>query len=152
MTIRLATNEDLNILKEMYKKVVENMYKNGLRIWNEYYPCEVLAGDIDNQTLYILEDNNEIIAACVLCPSDGEHEEKMGWKEVTSQALYVHRFAVNVKYLRQGMGSVFLEKAREVAKNKGVKYLRLFAITLNKNAINFYMKNGFQKVSRNRST
>lgn len=151
MTIRLATNEDLNILKEMYKKVVENMYKNDLKIWDDYYPCEVLAGDIENQTLYVLENNDEIIAACVLCPSEGEHEEKMGWKEVTSQTLYVHRFAVNVKYLHQGIGSIFLKKAKEVAKQNGAKYLRLFAITLNKNAINFYMENGFQKVERNTS-
>ena len=146
MIIRLAQKQDLNELKEMYKKVVENMHKNGLEIWNEYYPCEVLADDIANQTLYILEENDEILASCVLCPSEGEHEEKMGWKEQTKDALYVHRFAVNTKYLRQGTGSILLEKLREVSKEKGAKYLRLFAITLNENAIKFYTKNGFNKV------
>ena len=33
----------------------------------------------------------------------------------------------------------------ELAKEKGVEYLRLFVVDINKPAINLYIKNGFKK-------
>ena len=36
MEIVLAKIEDLNKIKDMYTKIVENMYANGIKIWNKY--------------------------------------------------------------------------------------------------------------------
>lgn len=38
-----------------------------------------------------------------------------------------------------------LEKAKEVAKNLGAEYLRLFVADINEPAIQLYIKNGFTK-------
>lgn len=59
--------------------------------------------------------------------------------------MYIDRLGVNVDYLKQGIGCIMLEKAMELAKEKGVEYLRLFVVDINKPAINLYIKNGFKK-------
>lgn len=38
MEIVVAKLEDLNRVKEIYKKIIKNMYDNDIKIWNEYYP------------------------------------------------------------------------------------------------------------------
>ncbi|MFR1906067.1 MAG: hypothetical protein ACLS28_10225 [Clostridium neonatale] len=39
------------------------MNSNNLEIWDDIYPCEFLKADIENNRLYILVKNNEIIGA-----------------------------------------------------------------------------------------
>ena len=48
MKLRLANNDDLNFLKDMYTKIVEDMYKNDIKIWNDFYPYEVIKEDVEN--------------------------------------------------------------------------------------------------------
>ena len=52
MKVVIAKLEDLNKIKEMYTEIVENMYDNNIKIWNEYYPNEVFKSDIEQGTLY----------------------------------------------------------------------------------------------------
>ena len=54
---------------------------------------------------------------------------------------------ININYLRQGIGSIILNKAINLSKDQGVKYLRLFAVDINHLAINFYIKNGFKRAA-----
>ena len=46
MEIVVAKLEDLNRVKEIYNKIIKNMYDNDIKIWNEYYPNEVFESDI----------------------------------------------------------------------------------------------------------
>ena len=145
MNLRLAKKKDLYQLKEMYEKVIENMDKNGIQIWDEIYPCEFFQEDIENNRLYILTEEDDIIAAFVLSESnDGENYLK--WSNTKEKALYLDRFGVNVKYLRQGIGGLMLKNAMEIVKQKNAKYLRLFVVDINIPAINLYLKNGFKQV------
>ena len=145
MKFRLAENDDLLNLKSMYKKIVENMNKNNIAIWDEIYPCEFLQNDIENKSLYILVENNDIVAAFALCESS-TGESQLKWNDATAKALYLDRLGVNVDYLKQGIGEVMLKNAMEIAKLKDAKYLRLFVVDINKPAINLYLKNGFKQV------
>lgn len=145
MKLRLAEEEDLIFLKEMYKKVVTNMYENDIKIWDEYYPAEVLHEDIENKTLYVLENDKEIVAASALFESL-EEESSVNWSAEAKDALYIGKLAVNVDYLRQGISSVLIEKLKEKAIEKNKNYLRLFVVNNNIPAIKCYEKNGFTKV------
>lgn len=145
MNLRLAEKNDLPQLKTMYQKIIGNMIKNSIQIWDEVYPCEFFQHDIENSRLYILTEDNDIVAAFALCESNdgGDH---LKWKNVKEKALYIDRFGVNVDYLRQGIGGLMLKNAMELAKQKDAKYLRLFVVDINKPAINLYFKNGFKRV------
>lgn len=145
MNFRLAENYDLYQLKKMYENIIDNMNKNNIPIWNEIYPCEFFKDDIENKQLYILTEEEDIAAAFVLCESN-EGEDYLKWNNAKGRALYIDRFGVNVKYLRQGIGGLMIKNAMELAKQKDARYLRLFVVDINKPAINLYLKNGFKHV------
>lgn len=146
MNIRLAEQIDLDQIKKMYEKIVDNMNKNNIQIWNEFFPFMSFQEDIENKRLYLLtEDTDDIVAAFVLCDSN-EGEAHLNWKDAKAKALYLNRFGVNVDYLRQGIGGLALKYAMELAKQMNAKYLRLFVVDINKPAINLYRKNGFDQV------
>ena len=48
MNLRLANMYDLPKIKVIYGKIIDNMNKNNIQIWNEIYPCEVFYDDIVN--------------------------------------------------------------------------------------------------------
>ncbi len=143
MNLRLANRNDLSQLKVVYKEIIKNMDENDVCIWDEIYPCEFLEDDIENNQLYVLMDNDKIAAAFALCDSN-EGAEHVTWKEENTSALYIDRLGVNINYLRKGIGSIMLNKALEIAREKGVQYLRLFVVDINEPAINLYKKSGFE--------
>lgn len=49
-------------------------------------------------------------------------------------------------FLVKGIGSIMLDHAITLTKEKNTKYLRLFVVDINKPAINLYIKNGFRQV------
>lgn len=51
----------------------------------------------------------------MLCESN-EGESYINWQQPHAKALYLERFAVNVDYLRQGMGSLMLQYAIGITK------------------------------------
>ena len=40
MNLRLADMNDLSKLIIVYKKIINDMDKNNIRIWDEIYPCD----------------------------------------------------------------------------------------------------------------
>ena len=47
MNLRLAKKNDLHQLKKMYEKIIDNMSKNNIQIWDEIYPCGYFVVDIN---------------------------------------------------------------------------------------------------------
>lgn len=144
MDFRLAVMQDLSQLKDMYKQIVKNMNEHGIQIWDDIYPCDFFAEDIKNNRLYVLLNNGEIVSAFVLCDTN-IGEKAVLWSDKHAKALYIDRLGVDVKYSKQGIASLMLSKAKEVAKVLGAEYLRLFVVDINEPAIKLYIKNGFVK-------
>lgn len=142
MDLKLATMDDLHQIKAVYKKIIECMDKNDVRIWDDIYPCELFNEDIKNNRLYILKENSNVISAFVMCESNAGSQH-ITWKNKHAKALYLDRLGVNVNYMRRGIGGLTLNKAIALAKEKGAEYLRLFVVDVNKPAISLYVKNGF---------
>ena len=51
------------------------------------------------------------------------------------------------KYLKKGIGSLMLDKAKEIAKTLDAEFLRLFVVDINILAIRLYTKKEFIKVN-----
>lgn len=144
MEIRLATMDNLQAVKEMYRQIVYHMNEQNISIWDEVYPCEFLEEDIKNNQLYLLVEQENIVSAFVLCQTNAG-EKSVKWENDKAKAVYIDRFAVRVTYLKRGIGSITLEKAKEIAKTMGAEYLRLFVVDMNVPAISLYEKQGFVK-------
>ena len=147
MELRLASISDLPKLKEVYKKIIDNMNDNNIKIWDDIYPCEFFGNDINSNSLYVLKNEKDVIVgAFALCDSNSG-EGHVGWKDNDGKAVYLDRLGVNVNYSKQGIGTTLLNYAIEIAKQKSAEYLRLFVIDINKPAVNLYLKNGFTQAS-----
>ncbi|WP_297056523.1 GNAT family N-acetyltransferase [uncultured Dubosiella sp.] len=141
---QLADKSDLESIKTMYKEIVENMNTQGINIWDDIYPCEFFAEDINNDQLYVLKTKDEILSAFALGKSSSG-ENAVEWKEPHAKAIYLDRLGVNVKYSRAGIGRLMLEKAKEIARSNDAEYLRLFVVDTNVPAIRLYENNNFIK-------
>ena len=145
MICRLATKDDLNELKLMFQKIVQTMNDNEIRIWNDYYPFEEFAYDIADNSLYLLVEKNKIAGTFVMTKSN-QIANYFQWEKPNSDYLYLTRIAVNVDFLRQGVGGLIIQNAKKIARSKNISYLRLSVIDINKPAINLYKKQGFKQV------
>jgi len=145
-TFRPASAQELSQLKAIYRDIIRNMNDSQIQIWDDIYPCRYFDEDIRNNRLYVLLNDGEIISAFALCDTN-PGERWIKWQDDSCKALYLDRLGVNVNYLRQGIGSLALEKAKETARNAGAEYLRLFVVDINKPAIRLYVKNGFTRGS-----
>lgn len=145
MKFRLAEISDLPQLKEVFTEITANMTKICGEIWDDYYPCELFENDIKNGELYILSDNDIIVAAYVLCETN-QAENCIEWTDKNSKVLYIDRFGVNVNYQHRGIAGTMLRFAADIAKEKNAEYLRLFVVDGNFPAIGLYEKNGFKRM------
>ena len=144
MNFRSAVMQDLPRLKTMYQRIVKNMEKQGIFIWDDIYPSDFFAEDIEKQRLYVLTDHEEIISAFALCDTNAG-EKAVQWKEPDAKALYIDRLGVDIQYSRKGIGSLMLAKAKKIAKAAGAEYIRFFVVDINEPAIRLYIKTGFLK-------
>ena len=85
MEFRLARIEDLKQLKIIYKEIIKNMNKNNIQIWDDIYPCEFFDDDINNKCLYVIANDEEIIAAFALCDNNAG-EAYVEWSEKSAKA------------------------------------------------------------------
>ena len=145
MNIRLANKQDLPVLEQMFNRIVAEMNKNNIYIWNEYYPFEEFENDIEQSRLYLLVDEHDICAAFALFDSI-TGAECFKWETNNTKPIYIGRLGVNVDYLRKGIGTRVIEEAITLAKQRQGEYLRLTVVKENIPAINLYLKNGFNQV------
>ena len=146
MDFRQAVMQDLPQLKDMYKRIIKDMNEQNIQIWDDIYPCEFFEDDIKNNQLYILLKNGEIVSAFVLSDTNSG-ETAVEWNDNHAKAVYIDRLGVNIKFLKKGLGSLMLDKAKEIAKTLNAEYLRLFVVDINIPAIQLYTKKEFVKVN-----
>lgn len=145
MEIVLAKLDDLQNIKDMYTKIVDNMYENNIKIWNYDYPIEDFEIDIKESQLYILKDNDNILGGFVIYEHTNP-EEDVEWEDKNAKAFILNRLGVNVEYLRQGIGEKLVKEACNIAASKGAGYLRLLVSDVNNPAIELYTKCKFNKL------
>lgn len=144
MDFRMAVMRDLPQLRAVYGDIIQNMNSNQIQIWDDRYPGDFFDEDIRKHRLYVLLNSHEIVSAFALC-SQNPGGSSIQWQGDQRKALYLERLGVNVNYLRIGIASLMLEKAKEAARNSGAEFLRLFVVDTNKPAIRLYVKNGFTR-------
>ncbi len=146
MNLQLATINDYKKIKEHYSQVVKNMCDNNIDLWNSDYPICTLEKDINNEQLYILTLDNDIIGSFVLNPFSNS-KDNVVWKNNNSTALYLERFCINPKYKNKGYGSTLLKYAEELSNKQNALYLRFFVVDFNYPAISFYEKHNYKKAN-----
>lgn len=144
MGFRLATLYDLQDLNKMYQSVIDFMLYNDIDIWDIFDPRKFFYDDIVAKRLYILEENDYILGSFTMF-EDTFGAKYIDWLSKEVLPVYISRLAVNPKFREKGVGSLLLEYATSLAKEKGYGAIRLLVVDYNEPAIEFYSKNGFVK-------
>ena len=145
MEFRLATIEDLDEIKEMYREIIRETERLGRPIWGSDYPVDFLHVDVESNRMFILVDGNEIVAAVALCDAIWD-DSMVDYEDPEAKAKYIERLAVRPSRWREGLSRTIMEKAEETARNMGAEYLRLYVIESNKPASSLYRKIGFHQI------
>ncbi len=146
MVFRKATASDLPQVKAIFVDITNDLIEKNIPIWDEIYPVEFFADDIEKGELYLLTDGDILVGAFALCDGDAG-ESAVDWKISAAKPLYLNRLGVNLAYLRQGVGGWLMKKAFEVAKELGADAVRLFVVDYNVPAIKLYDKCGMTKAN-----
>ncbi len=144
MTFRKAAAEDLPELYAAFNLIAENLNGRGIHIWDEVYPNCAFLEDVQNERLYVLEDEGAVISAFALMDEDSDRDS-VQWENQQASACYLYRMGMIPSYYGKGIGTFMLKEAARLTKEKGREYLRLFVADCNPPAIRFYEKNGYKK-------
>ena len=145
MEYRLAKLEDLEEIKQMYREIIKETERIGRPIWGKDYPVDFLHVDVESNRMYILKDEDMIVASVALCDAIW-NDSMVSYENPKAKAKYIERLAVRPSCWRRGLSREIMEKAEGTARNLGVEYLRLYVIQSNKPAYSLYSKIGFHQV------
>ena len=143
MEFCLAGMKDLAEVEQMYRRIVADMEKKGLFIWNQYYPAEVLGEDIAQRRLYVCREGGAIWGAFALTEWE-EGEGDIRWT-IPGKALYLDRLGVEPARSGKGVGTQAVRQAMAQAEKRGAEVLRLFLAEGNEPAFRLYQKLGFRR-------
>jgi ribosomal protein S18 acetylase RimI-like enzyme len=147
MRMRLAVGEDVPALMQLVRRVVPLMRATGNLQWDENYPDEaVFRRDIDLKQLWVCEIGGEIgseIAGLAAITMDQEPDyAQVGW-DIDEAAIVVHRLAVDPSFRGAGVASGLMQKAEEVAVERGITILRVDTNTQNEATQRLFPKLGY---------
>lgn len=146
MQYRLGRKEDLDEIVCLVRKAIQHMESQGIHQWDELYPTrEDFLHDIEKNTLYVVLENDRIIAVYVINQECDEEYHQCRWDNPDDSAIIIHRLCVSPDYQNKGIGSRILLHIEEQARSMGYLSVRLDVFSENPYAQRLYEKNGYEK-------
>lgn len=144
MRIRLATDEDLPALMALVRRVVPLMRATGNLQWDESYPNEsVFQRDIDLGQLWVADADASLAGVAAITTDQEPDYAQVGW-DIDEPAIVVHRLAVDPAFRGAGVATALMQKAEEVAAERGIAILRVDTNTQNETTQRLFPKLGYQ--------
>ncbi len=146
MKIRKAEIIDLDNIMSMYQSCINGMIKNGIDQWDSTYPnSQVIVNDINNNTYYIIEQEN-IIGGITIDKNQDPTYLDIKWEDQENKFLSVHRLAVKENYWGQGIGKKLMLFAEKLVVINKLRSIRLDTYSGNPYAMLFYKKLGYKEL------
>jgi ribosomal protein S18 acetylase RimI-like enzyme len=144
MLTRLATHNDLPALMTLLRRVVPLMIASGNLQWDESYPNEtVFLRDIGLQQLWVAQADMSIAGVAAITTDQEPDYTQVGW-DIEEPAIVVHRLAVDPSFQGAGVASALMQKAEQVAAERGITILRVDTNTQNQATQRLFPKLGYQ--------
>jgi ribosomal protein S18 acetylase RimI-like enzyme len=144
MQIRLATCQDLAALIALVQRVVPLMRSAGNLQWDENYPNEaVFERDINLKQLWIGEIGLDIAGIAAITMDQEPDYAQVGW-DISEPAIVVHRLAVDPAFRGAGVASLLMQKAEQIAVDRGIFVVRVDTNTKNEATQRLFPKLGYR--------
>jgi ribosomal protein S18 acetylase RimI-like enzyme len=136
---RKAVENDIPALCRIFGACIRDMDDRGLDQWRwEVYPSEaVLTEDVQKQTLYLMEEDGEILAAFTINEEQHPLYLTLHWHFGVRPAV-LHRLVVNPSRQHKGIGREAMAHAVRLARETGYDCLRLDTYLKNTRAMALY--------------
>ena len=146
MIYRAGRKEDIDKIMKLVSKAIIHMEKKGIYQWDENYPIkEDFLEDIEAKELYLLEENDTIVAIYTINQKwDGEYD-KCTWHNKSKTACVIHRLCVLPAFQNKGIGKAVLNHIENQAKEMEYESVRLDVFSKNPYAIRLYENNSYEK-------
>ncbi|MBE7170039.1 MAG: GNAT family N-acetyltransferase [Williamsia sp.] len=133
-----AAPSDLPEIYLLFEEAIRFQKANNYIGWNNY-DKEWIKADIKNGLLFKLICHNETAGVFSICFSDA-----LIWRErETGNAVYLHRIVINRKFAGRKMFNKVLAGAIQLAKSRGLNYIRMDTWAENDRIIAYYKSYGF---------
>lgn len=144
--IRLAKEADIDSIMIIVKQTIEDMQIYGNEQWDYQYPTTVnFAKDIANGTLYVVEEEKQVVG--FMCIDDYEPEEydNLNWHR-NDNCMVIHRMAIHMEVRKKGIATQLVNHGMAVAKEKGARLIKTDTNSRNPKMKAFFEKYGFNFV------
>lgn len=153
MRIERANSIDVNAMEEFYRDVTKHLEATiNYPGWvYDIYPIrEDAENNIQTETLYVVRDKDRIAGSFIMSHECHEGYNDGDWsvKAEKDEFLVIHTLCVHPDYLRHGLGKMMVEEAIRLAKEYGMKALRLDVYEGNEPAASLYERYGFKACGR----
>ena len=147
--LRKAEQADIPALCRLFESCIRDMDEKGLDQWRwEVYPSEaVLMEDINEQSLYLIEEEGDPLAAFTINDQQDSQYATLHWIFGTKPAV-LHRLVVSPNRQRQGLGREAMSHVLRIAKEMGYDSLRLDTYLKNIRAMALYEGIGMRKAGQ----
>lgn len=145
MKYRSGNTSDLDAVCSLLRDAVSEMERHGIFQWDEIYPCrEDLEEDIRKNILYLVTEDDVVIAFYVISRECDEQYGNGNWLSDEESSYILHRFCVDPKFQHRGLGREILLHIEEQIKEMGCRSVRLDVFTKNPYAQKLYRHNGYE--------
>ena len=139
---------DFETVKSKYIDVIERspgMKKYVLWEYGKHPTDEMLREYIERGEMYVLTDGENIAGMVPVIMHQTKDYENIAWSQKlgNDEVAALHLLAVCSGYRKNGIGTIIVQKAIELAEQNGKKAVRLDALGINAPAHHLYEKNGF---------
>jgi ribosomal protein S18 acetylase RimI-like enzyme len=120
------------------------MLASGNLQWDETYPNRaVFQRDIDLGQLWVADAETCIAGLAAITMDQEPDYAQVGW-DISERAIVVHRLAVDPAFRGAGIAGALMQKAEEVAVERGITVLRVDTNTQNAATQRLFPKLGYQ--------
>lgn len=147
MKIRRTTVSDLCQVMEMISQAKAYFKSQKIDQWQNGYPNdEIIMQDISNQTSYVLEEHDKIIATmCLSFDADSNYEDIEGEWLCNERYGVIHRIVVEQEYKGKRVADALLNYTLEECHHRKAKSIRVDTHENNLSMQHFLVRNGFTK-------
>ena len=133
----------------LVKQCIKDLKDQEIYQWNDYYPTvHHITESMANNTLYILEENNEYTGIVSLTEEQPSEYKILKWEDHRGKAIVITKLMVNPKFQQMGYGRKLMDFAENSAKIEGYTSVRLDAYSGNLKAIKLYEDRKYKKIGK----
>ena len=145
--IRLAIQKDIKEIMEVIQDAKDLLKASGSLQWNlpDNYPHqETIVNDINNQVLYVYDDNDKILGIIAILGHDENYDKIEGKWLSEEKYLSLHRIAVRNNYHHMKISDKLLAFALEYAKDQNISSIKVDTHEKNLPMQKVLERNGYQ--------